>query len=291
MDHHYVPQFYLRQWTDPDGRLPNYRWLRGRVIPGFIKSTKGTGFEPGLYARQHVPEEEKDKVETEFFQKLDDRASIIHGKLMRMEKFTFTSEERHDWAIFLAAANARTPDVIARLRQIADEALTRDLNDKPEALEKALGKPPPFTLLEWAKKNAPGELANFHLRLLFRHVTDEKLIQTYMDMDWTVHPIAPRQSEVLTCDRPLWYLENPEHLLFTVMLPLSPRRVFIAAKNLMLASDFTALPPRQQVRRINESVFNRADERVYGRANLDYATKLFRQGKRNQELRRATITA
>ena len=42
MDHHYIPQFYLKQWADPDGRIPNYRWPNGRVIPGYIKSTKGT---------------------------------------------------------------------------------------------------------------------------------------------------------------------------------------------------------------------------------------------------------
>ena len=112
MDHHYVPQFYLKQWANPDGRIPSYRWINGRAAFSHIKSTKGTGYEPDLYAREHVPPEERHKVETDFFTVLDNKAAIIHGRLIRQERFTFTAEERHDWAIFLAA----TPSMkLARL--------------------------------------------------------------------------------------------------------------------------------------------------------------------------------
>ena len=116
MDHHYVQQFYLKQWADPDGQIPNYRWLRNRAIFGRVKSSKGTGFEPDLYAREHVPPEERNLVETGFFSVLDDKAARVHARLLRLEQFIFTAEERMDWAMFLAAATARTPDKIRWLK-------------------------------------------------------------------------------------------------------------------------------------------------------------------------------
>ncbi len=286
MDHHYVPQFYLKQWAEPDGRVPNYRWIKDRAVFGRIPSTKGTGFEPDLYAREHVPPEEKHKVETGFFQVLDSKAAIIHARLTRQERFTFTVEERMDWAMFLAAANARTPDKIAHFKATLPESVRANLrNTAPEELEKALGYKPPFTLLEWTERNFPDQIANFHLRMLLKFVTRDDLIQQFMDMDWTVHKVRSRHKELLTCDRPLWYLENPQHRKFTMMMTLSPRTVFIAAKNTDLADKMAATPSMKLARLINESVFNRAYERVYGRTTIEYAQKSFRLSRRNQQRR------
>src|SRR5262249_20060225 len=158
--------------------IPNYRWLNGRVIHGYIKSTKGTGFEPDLYAREHVPPEERHRIETHFFSILDSRAAAIHARLMNRERFTFTSEQRHDSAIFLAAENDRTPDRVGYLKKMTEDTLREKLNENPEEVEKALGYKPSLTLLEWAEKNAPDRLANFGLEILLKHLTSEDLIQT-----------------------------------------------------------------------------------------------------------------
>jgi hypothetical protein len=275
--HHYVPEFYLKQWADPDGRVPHYRWLNGRAVFG-RRAPKYIGFEPDLYAREHVSPEQRHKVETHFFSLLDSRAAIIHGRLMRREPFTFTVEERMDWAIFLAAANARTPDMISHFKKTLPEAVRVNLRDTdPEEVEKALGYKPPFTLLEWTEKHFPDRIANFHLRMLLRHVTRQDLIQQFMDMDWTVHEVQSRHKELLTCDRPLWYFERPEHPKFAMMMTLSPRTVFIAANTIELANKMTATPSMRLARLINESVFNRAYERVYGHITPERATNYFRR--------------
>jgi Protein of unknown function (DUF4238) len=281
--HHYVPEFYLKKWADPDGRVPHYRWLNGRVILG-RRAPEYIGFEPDLYAREHVPPEERHKVETHFFSVLDSRAAIIHGRLVRREQFTFTDEERMDWAIFLAAANARTPDMIAHLKKTMSEAVRANLlSTDPKEVEKALGYKPPFTLLEWTEKHFPDQIANFHLRMLLKYLTRQELVQQFMGMDWTIHEVQSRHKELLTCDRPLWYFGKPEHPKFALMMTLSPRTVFIAANTIDLANKMAATPSMRLARLINESVFNRAFERVYGRTTLEYATKYFRRlSRRNR---------
>lgn len=280
MDHHFVPQFYLKQWADPDGRIPSYRWIRDRAVFSHVPSAKGTGFEPDLYAREHVPPEDRHFVETGFFKIFDDRAARIHTRLIKREKFTFTAEERTDWAIFLAAANARTPDNVAGIKQMTTRVLREKLNEDPEEVEKALGYKLPVTLAEWTEKNAPERIANAGLQQLVKYLTNKDHIQRYMDMMWTVHEPPSRHKELLTCDRPLWYFRDPEHREFTVMMTLSPRTVFIATKNPAFADKLAATPSMRLARKINESVFDRAAERVYGRTTLAYATEQFKRSRR-----------
>ncbi len=285
MDHHYVPQFYLRQWADPDGRIPSYRWLGNRVAFSHIRSSKGTGFEPDLYTQEHVAPEDRHKVETGFFKVLDDRAATIHARLMRREPFIFSAAERMDWSIFLAAANARTPDIVQHLKTELTAALRTKLEEDPERIEQELGYKPPFTLTEWVEKNAPAQLSNFYLSMLLKFIVREDIIQRYMDMEWTVHEPPSRHKELLTCDRPLWYYQRPEHPNFTVMMTLSPKTVFIGSSSPAQTQKFIDTAPMLLVRRVNESVFNKAQERVYGRVSLDVANRLFRLSRINQKRR------
>lgn len=277
-NHHYVPQFYLRQWADQDGRVPHYRWVNGRAVFS-RRAPEYIGYETNLYAAEHVPPEHRHLAERGFFSTLDDRAARIHARLVNQEKFTFTAAERTEWAIFLAAANARTPDNVAGIKRMTEDVLRKQLNENPKEVEKALGYKLPVSLSEWAEKHMPYKVANIWLRNLMKYLTRKDHIQRYMDMVWTVHGPSSRHKELLTCDRPLWYFQNPEHREFTVMMTLSPRTVFIATKNPAFADKLAATPSMRLARRINESVFDRAHERVYGRTTHDYATQQFKRSR------------
>lgn len=286
MDHHFVPQFYLKQWADPDGRIPNYRWINDRAVFGYIKSSKGTGYETDLYAQEHVSPVDRHKVETHFFKILDTKAAAIHSRFLEGKWWQLTAEERMDWSIFLAAATARTPEKVAYFKKTMREAVRANLRaTDPSEVEKALGYKPPFTLLEWTEKHFPDQIDNFHLRMLIKHMTREDLVQLYMDMDWTVHPVRARHKELLTSDRPLWHQHAPSHASFTAMMTLSPHVVFIAAKSRQVADAMAATPTMKLARLINESVFNFAQERVYGRMTLEYAQRAFSLTRRNRRNR------
>ena len=281
-NHHFVPQFLLRQWADPDGRVPHYRWVNGRAVLS-RRAPEYIGYEPNLYAAEHVPPEDRHLAERSFFATIDDRAARIHARLVKREPFTFTTDERSYWAIFLAAANARTPDKVAGIRRMTEEVLRKQLNENPEEVERALGYKLPVSLFEWAEKNMPHEVANIWLRNLMKYLTRKDHIQPYMDMVWTVHEPGTRHKEFLISDRPLWYFENPDHPRFTVVMPLSPRVVFIAAKTDALAQKMARTASMKLVRLINESMFERAHERVYGRMSLAYATAQFKRSRAFQK--------
>ena len=61
------------------------------------------------------------------------------------------------------------------------------------------------------------------------------------------------------------------------MMPLSPRSVFIAARDKRAIHRTIDASPNELVRRINESVVSNAWERVYGRATVEFVDRCLRQ--------------
>jgi hypothetical protein len=153
--------------------------------------------------------------------------------------------------------------------------MKENLEKNPEELEKRLGHPPTMSLLEFADKHAPGLIENFGLHMMLKHLTNPDRIQEFMDMDWAAHSIPSARNELLTCDRPLWYFENPQHEQFTMVMPLSPRTLFVASKTAALSQRITTESDSRIADKVNTSIISRARERVYGRAHIRFAERIF----------------
>ncbi|WP_119304443.1 DUF4238 domain-containing protein [Dongia deserti] len=68
MRHHFVSQFYLSRWEEPqDGRIPTFlRKTDGQIdLVRFAKQS--TGYEHDLYAFTNVDQDDKHVLEHEFF--------------------------------------------------------------------------------------------------------------------------------------------------------------------------------------------------------------------------------
>lgn len=274
MKHHYVPQFYLKQWSEADGKVPYFRWLGTRTIADRI-APRGTAFEHDLYARENVPEKERHAVE-DFFSKLDSTAAPIHQRLRRLEKFTFTAEERTNWAMFLVAANLRVPEMVRKSKTQGTEALKATLNQSPEEFERVRGSTSELTLLEWTENRVPGLIENFGLEVLVRFLGEDKNIQPFMDLEWSAHSIPSSNVEFLTGDRPLWYFQNPQHSHFSIVMPLSPRTIFVGSRVAEFSRAIIDEGENSIARKVNTSIVSRANERVYGRAKFAYVDKTFK---------------
>jgi hypothetical protein len=85
--HHYLPRFYLEQWTDARKRLIEYS-LQGPE--NFVKtrptSPKGTGYVRGLNTIPGAPPENAEFVEKEFMQLVDDWAARALVALLDAKK-------------------------------------------------------------------------------------------------------------------------------------------------------------------------------------------------------------
>jgi Protein of unknown function (DUF4238) len=56
-DHHFIPAFYLKNWAGRDGKLIEYRRLRGRLVTKWV-GPRATGFERDLYAFPELPKKD-----------------------------------------------------------------------------------------------------------------------------------------------------------------------------------------------------------------------------------------
>ncbi|MER9840511.1 DUF4238 domain-containing protein [Mesorhizobium australicum] len=103
-DHHYVPQFHLRNWADSEG-LVN-RWGRiahnGKLVQKRV-SPAATGYVPGLYALEHVPSDKIHLIEEKVFGVVDRKAASILEKLTSQGVRSLSKVDRQWWAIYLNA--------------------------------------------------------------------------------------------------------------------------------------------------------------------------------------------
>jgi hypothetical protein len=280
LKHHYVPQFALRYWAESDGKVPYYVRRNGRVVSDRL-TPEYTAFEPNLYAFTNVPEQNRHALEREFFAKLESDAAPIYEKIERRDA-DLSQRERQVWSIVLMAANARVSEKVALAKQITDKHVRRALAERPEEYLAVKGEAVEATLLEWVENNVSG-IENLGLIQMVKFLVNADRIREFLELEWIVHGLSHANVELLLPDRPLWISKRPADPDFIAMMPLSPRSVFIAARDKRVIRRTIDARPNELVRRINESAISNAWERVYGRATVDFVDRCLRQSQRIDE--------
>jgi hypothetical protein len=74
-DHHYIPIFYLKQWTDPESRKLVEYCSRHEGVVARQTFPAGTGYVPGLYKDPTARLGEEYVIETKLMSSIDDRAA------------------------------------------------------------------------------------------------------------------------------------------------------------------------------------------------------------------------
>ena len=71
-DHHYIPEFYLKEWADPQThQLIEFCRRYGDVVVPRPTAPAGTGYVPGLYKDRKAPKGEEYIIETKLMGEID----------------------------------------------------------------------------------------------------------------------------------------------------------------------------------------------------------------------------
>ena len=224
--HHYVPQFYLRGWTDADGMLWCYERRSGRIVRRRV-SPRATAFHRDLNITHDLlfPEQASDAIETRFLSPLDNTASLVLGKLVDPHEPPLSDDERRSWARFIVALHHRSP------RQLeAEAASARDLGEqvRQEMLDRAPSSESRtrvaevFALMDEAK--AAGRLVR---ESMVKGVECPKTTDILCGFTWRVFNVNSH-VELVTSDRPLVIncgASPPPVNVLTISL--SPTRLFV----------------------------------------------------------------
>ena len=262
--HHYIPVFYLKQWCGCDGRLCEfqkpYKQVRARRI-----HPDGTAYIHGLNTIAGLPPAVAQYLETHFFQIADDAAARALRILLRPPPWNLTNDERSGWSRFLVSLTVRHPKSMER-HKAAARALYEKALPEIEAdytRRKHPTDPPTYEEYTAMKGDNPAGRA---AAILVQKVIDSELVGNHIiRMRWMVMHDARPPFLFLTSDRPLLVTNGINKHNSQIILPISPRHVFVATNNLETEAYIRDVMRRQQmIQQVNDRVARQARQFVYG---------------------------
>jgi len=229
--HHYVPQFYLRQWSSgPDGKVWCYKRERSgrlsekRVVP------KGTGFQDHLYSMRRVTpflrEPATDVIERDFLSPLDNASAYVLQKLLRGHEQSLSAEERAFWALFLNSLLERNPRTLRARDEIAPgvaEEVLAEVRAKCDSVESSARLDALIRRLDYV-----GMARNAIREHMVHEIRDERVLNHFLSRSWRVVTLGP-ETELITSDSPLVLnCGRSKAPIDMLALSLSPNKLFLS---------------------------------------------------------------
>jgi hypothetical protein len=257
-DHHYLPQFYLRQWAGEDQRLCRF----SRPQPGKPKivakrvAPKGTGFEPDLYAYPKGSSDDKHAIEHELA-KFDSQASnAVAFAITDPSDGEWKDELRRSWSRFLLCQILRTPEDVALIKEVNAKAYC-DLD--PQEVARRSGHSVE-KVIEHQKNVSRSFIDAGALDSLLKMMDHENITARISQMVWSCFQVPKDARSLLTSDRPVWMSTLLSDADALILMPIGPRLLFVAH-----GQPTQELRPIQElVERSNLLVTEHARRYVYG---------------------------
>jgi hypothetical protein len=227
--HHYIPVFYLKYWTQSDGRLERYtRPVAGKVVVRRVYPSE-TGFERNLYDSPGENERSRQWLETRLFQQIDNAAARVLAKLNSDSVPTLSVEEMSHWSIFVRSLHHRTPDRMRAFRQSGHAEWLRIIEDAQAEYPRLRGEGDPPTFEEYRALHTPAQVDRLVLRVLPTILFSERVGVFMNDMHKRYFDLPHGLPKLLISDSPLAMTNGLQTDGGHYALPLSPRRLLIAA--------------------------------------------------------------
>lgn len=267
MKEHHLPEFIQSAWSasNADKQLIRY------TVSPTPYPTRPLRKAPGAFGYLHdytafvdpVPAGVEDKNAFEkATQRLDSDAAIVRDKMLA--NAPLPPEDYATWTRFLMFMRLREPEMIAYAREESTRVLLEKLAEAPDEYEAAVdGLAVPPTLEEWVRKYRPGIIENAALYFLPAVLNDTAVHKRFFEMPFWVGDFTDIAGKLLLGDRPLLLVNNLADPNAIVIMPLSPKKVFISSPNEYYRRKFLSVPRAELLQRINEETLNRAKEHVF----------------------------
>jgi Protein of unknown function (DUF4238) len=232
--HHYIPQFYLRKWAGPDGRVLCYKRVpTGAVVADWV-TPKSTGFEKDLYTLEHLPEDIRQAIEKEVTADVDNRAATAMQKMIAAKSAdTLTADDRLGWAQFVVSLPIRNPDAVTDIKETSTksgmEMAYKEVKRKfPDwagggdfrtEFEESVNEDPLTKFLS----------DNYGLIVISELMLNPQFQKIILDMHWWVVDFTKAGLSLITCDRPYMVFRTIRHPRGLIYLPLAPNLAFYAS--------------------------------------------------------------
>lgn len=261
--HHYIPVFYLSEWASGDPLLLCQMSRPHKGIACKTKSPSAMGYQDDLYALAHVGEEMKQVLEKIFFQKTDD-AGAKAMQMLLAGNVDLEGSIREDWVRFVMSLLSRNPEKIAYIRGAYEDQIP-GFRAELEAIfdiQYSAQVPPPTAEEKSAELDKRINLSVG--RLIQNVVAYPQVMADISAMTWATITIDDGGRDFLTCDRPVYMSKGPQHEDAYLVLPISPRTIFIASRSQAELDKLIAMDKGDITQGVNKALATQAVKYVFG---------------------------
>jgi hypothetical protein len=263
--HHFVPVCYLQHWcSSKDGKLYEFSIKHGNFISKRV-GPRRTGFEENLYSFPELPTDAAQHLESKFLQLVDSDAAKALKQHLEMTLELRPAKLVTAWSRFLISLLLRHPDVMTEFRAAAKSLWLKGGGEAQGNYEKIRRPGDPETFQEYVAKIDPLIEIMMRLNVIISAFDNERIGNHLNSMKWAVADVTASPYTLMTCDRPLVLSNLGDAKNGSLFLPISPRKLFVAANTEQVLSEFSKGNPSQIVERVNRIIVERARLYVYAR--------------------------
>jgi hypothetical protein len=263
LKNHYIPKTYLRRWAArEDGKICQHRCINGRIVAKRVYPAE-TGYAADLYTLADLPPHKRHFVEEVLFKRVDqDAANGLDLFLADDINVGVNAAIISGWSRFLMSLLHRQPAKIEGLKVAAQEKFRSYIPD----LRAGWGQHPEhesMTFDEYIENNGPALNAISFANVLAKICNSENIGRHMNNMIKSVATIQD-SKRFLTCDNPLTLFRPLSDAGAYILLPISPKKIFIAANGQEIVDRlFERLRDDNLVEQLNEAAISNAILYVY----------------------------
>jgi len=267
--HHYIPEFYLKQWAGRDCRLIEFcrRHQKGKdIVVARPTYPSGTGYMRGLYTMRDAPQALKDILEDKYLN-LADGIAALSLQVMLTESVVPTGPHKIGWTRFLMSLLYRTPEGVARTVEMVRKYYENNelTNEMKAVYATTKGKDDPGTAEEFMQLHGARIRESTTVRLLMKIIESEQVREKITGMQWHLGRLEGLRYPLLTSDRPMVMTNGLTAVDSHIIMPLSPKHIFIATNTDEEANKIKALARGPELaKRLNDRMARQARKFVYG---------------------------
>lgn len=262
--HHYIPEFYLKQWAGSDGRLCEFSRPYDKVIAK-MKHPGATGYSRGLYTIKGAPPNLADAFENKYLSVADGLAATSL-RVMVNEKYVPTGDQKIAWTRFMMSLIYRTPEGVERTyTKIKQYYASKDVSELQKRYSELRAASDPQTIEEYVRSRGEPMVRRTMITHLLDIIESDKVRDKIMEMHWHMAEIRGMRYPLLSSDRPLIMTNGIAYSHSHIVMPLSPYHIFIAANSDDEVRKIKQLAQNGElVSRMNDKMGRQARKFVYG---------------------------
>lgn len=261
--HHFLPEFYLKNWTNKSGKLVQFSAPYKNIIKAKRTYPGGTGYVDRLYTLEGFDGATSQEIEKLFLSPVDSNAALALQAMHNGSEAK--SKERQAWAKFLVTLLFRTPAEVRLVKSIIMQTIAEIEGWLAHLISQHVPDHLQLDALEGLEEIKKQRISQ-SFSALINIMSGTELTDRIAGMKWAIIDLSHSTHSLLTSDRPVVVdkIEDGSTIITIISIPVAPKKLFVAATEEWVLAKLKSDNVQKITKAINTSVVSFANDFVYG---------------------------